>query len=64
MIDEHKLGLSAPTNRWSYFYLVTFLSYVRRLSDEHKSVINIYSSVFYRQIFGLFRVVDQSLFEH
>jgi hypothetical protein len=34
MADERKLGSSAPTNRWPYFRLVTFLSYVHQLPDD------------------------------
>jgi hypothetical protein len=57
MADERKLGSSAPTNRWPYFHLVMFLSYVRQLLDEHKlcsSAINVYSSVFSRRTFPRF----------
>jgi hypothetical protein len=44
-------------NRWSYFHPVTFLSYVRRLSDKHKlysSAINIYSSILSDEHFPVF----------
>jgi hypothetical protein len=57
MTDEHKVGSLAPTNRLPYFHPVTFLSYIHRLSDEHKlcsSAINIYSSVFDRRTFSCF----------
>jgi hypothetical protein len=49
MTDECKLGLSALTNRWTYFYPIMFLSYIRWLLDKYKlysSVINIYLLVF------------------
>jgi hypothetical protein len=53
------VGQVEPMNTWPCVRLVTFLSYVRRLPDEHKlcsSAINIYSSIFGRQI-SLFPVV-------